>query len=95
VQSLVPEAPLCFMPMRFARKIDAAGRTTDFDAFYREIIAPAVLAVGLSRSGPTRTRITEEQLLLFARRARRALTMLIQGSCAFLRSCLRERAPSF
>lgn len=33
--------------MPFGRKTDAAGRTTDFDAVYREIIAPAVLAAGL------------------------------------------------
>jgi hypothetical protein len=34
--------PLCFVLMPFGRKTDAAGRTTDFDAVYREIIAPAV-----------------------------------------------------
>src|SRR5512146_723906 len=33
--------------MPFGRKTDAAGRTTDFDAVYREIIAPAVVEVGL------------------------------------------------
>ena len=33
--------------MPFGRKTDAAGRSTDFDAVYREIIAPAVKAAGL------------------------------------------------
>jgi hypothetical protein len=33
--------------MPFGRKSDATGRTTDFDAVYRDIIAPAVQAVGL------------------------------------------------
>jgi hypothetical protein len=33
--------------MPFGRKSDAAGRITDFDAVYRDIIAPAVQAVGL------------------------------------------------
>ena len=37
-----PAKPLCFVLMPFGRKTDAAGRTTDFDAVYREIIAPAV-----------------------------------------------------
>jgi hypothetical protein len=39
--------PLCFVLMPFGRKTDAAGRTTDFDAVYREIIAPAVIGAGL------------------------------------------------
>jgi hypothetical protein len=39
--------PLCFVLMPFGRKTDAAGRTTDFDAVYREIIAPAVNAAEL------------------------------------------------
>ncbi len=43
----VPRAPLCFVLMPFGRKTDATGRTTDFDAVYREIIAPAVVEVGL------------------------------------------------
>ena len=34
--------PLCFVLMPFGRKIDAAGRTIDFDAVYHEMIAPAV-----------------------------------------------------
>jgi hypothetical protein len=33
--------------MPFGRKTDSKGRTTDFDAVYQEIIAPAVVAAGL------------------------------------------------
>jgi hypothetical protein len=33
--------------MPFGRKTDAKGHTTDFDAVYRQIIAPAVIAAGL------------------------------------------------
>ena len=47
MENPVPKAPLCFVLMPFGRKTDATGRTTDFDAVYREIIAPAVTAVGL------------------------------------------------
>ncbi len=47
MENSVPRASLCFVLMPFGRKTDAAGRTTDFDAVYREIIAPAVVAVGL------------------------------------------------
>jgi hypothetical protein len=39
--------PLCFVLMPFGRKTDAAGRTTDFDAVYQAIIAPAVEQAGL------------------------------------------------
>ncbi|MEA2904085.1 MAG: hypothetical protein QOI12_1472 [Alphaproteobacteria bacterium] len=39
--------PLCFVLMPFGRKTDATGRSTDFDAVYREIIAPAVSGAGL------------------------------------------------
>jgi hypothetical protein len=39
--------PLCFVLMPFGRKTDATGRTTDFDAVYQEIIAPAVVGAGL------------------------------------------------
>lgn len=39
--------PLCFVLMPFGRKTDAAGRVIDFDAIYREIIAPGVAAAGL------------------------------------------------
>ncbi len=47
MESSVPKSPLCFVLMPFGRKADAAGRITDFDAVYRDIIAPAVQAVGL------------------------------------------------
>ena len=47
VDTPVPRSPLCFVLMPFGRKTDAAGRTTDFDAVYREIIEPAVVEVGL------------------------------------------------
>ncbi len=49
----VPRSPLCFVLMPFGRKTDAAGRTTDFDAVYREIIAPAVVD-GWARPDPGR-----------------------------------------
>jgi hypothetical protein len=39
--------PLCFVLMPFGRKTDATGRTTDFDAVYQQIIAPAVAEAGL------------------------------------------------
>jgi hypothetical protein len=47
VENSVPKSPLCFVLMPFGRKSDATGRITDFDAVYRDIIAPAVQAVGL------------------------------------------------
>jgi len=34
--------PLCFVLMPFGRKPDAAGRIVDFDAVYRDLIAPAI-----------------------------------------------------
>ncbi len=34
--------PLCFVLMPFGKKPDAAGTTVDFDAVYRELIAPAI-----------------------------------------------------
>ena len=34
--------PLCFVLMPFGKKMDAAGRVTNFDAVYAKIIAPAV-----------------------------------------------------
>jgi hypothetical protein len=40
-------APLCFVLMPFGRKMDAAGRVTDFDAIYQKVIAPAVVEAGL------------------------------------------------
>src|SRR5262245_18695949 len=39
--------PLCFVLMPFGRKPDAAGRLVDFDAVYRDLIAPAVREAGL------------------------------------------------
>jgi tetratricopeptide (TPR) repeat protein len=39
--------PLCFVLMPFGRKPDAAGVMIDFDAVYREIIAPAIADAGL------------------------------------------------
>ena len=36
--------PLCFVLMPFGRKADAAGRMVDFDAVYRDLIAPAIEA---------------------------------------------------
>jgi tetratricopeptide (TPR) repeat protein len=47
VDDLIEPAPLCFVLMPFGRKMDAAGRLTDFDSVYRGIIAPAVVAAGL------------------------------------------------
>ncbi|MFD2093558.1 TRAFs-binding domain-containing protein [Blastococcus deserti] len=39
--------PLCFVLMPFGRKSDVTGATIDFDAVYRELIAPAVRAADL------------------------------------------------
>jgi hypothetical protein len=39
--------PLCFVLMPFGRKIDTAGRVTNFDSVYRKIIAPAAERAGL------------------------------------------------
>jgi hypothetical protein len=47
VENSGPQLPLCFVLMPFGRKTDASGRTTDFDAVYRQIIAPAVHDAGL------------------------------------------------
>ena len=47
VEQAGPQAPLCFVLMPFGRKSDASGRVTDFDAVYRQIIAPAVQDAGL------------------------------------------------
>jgi hypothetical protein len=41
-EDLKAARPLCFVLMPFGRKTDAAGRVTDFDAVYQQIIAPAV-----------------------------------------------------
>jgi tetratricopeptide (TPR) repeat protein len=40
-------APLCFVLMPFGKKMDAAGRVTNFDSVYAKIIAPAVARAGL------------------------------------------------
>ena len=40
-------APLCFVLMPFGKKMDAAGRVTNFDSVYEKIIAPAVTRAGL------------------------------------------------
>jgi tetratricopeptide (TPR) repeat protein len=39
--------PLCFVLMPFGKKMDAAGRVTNFDSIYAKIIAPAVDRAGL------------------------------------------------
>src|ERR1700735_1834543 len=44
---LEPLLPLCFVLIPFGRKIDAAGRVTNFDSVYRKIIAPAAERAGL------------------------------------------------
>jgi hypothetical protein len=42
-----PPVPLCFVLMPFGRKTDAAGRMTNFDSVYQNLIAPAVVKAGL------------------------------------------------
>jgi hypothetical protein len=39
--------PLCFVLMPFGKKMDAAGRVTNFDSIYAKVIAPAVAQAGL------------------------------------------------
>src|SRR5215475_848148 len=34
--------PLCFVAMPFGRKVDASGRSVDFDNIYKNVIAPAI-----------------------------------------------------
>jgi hypothetical protein len=43
----MPPTPLCFVLMPFGQKHDASGATVDFDAVYRDLIAPAIEAAGL------------------------------------------------
>ena len=43
----MPPTPLCFVHMPFGQKPDASGATVDFDAVYRDLIAPAIEAAGL------------------------------------------------
>src|ERR1041385_8371960 len=57
--------------MPFGRKPDSTGRSTDFDAVYRDIIAPAVSEVGLEpiraaeeRAGGTIQKTMFERLML-------------------------------
>ncbi len=38
---------LCFVLMPFGRKLDAGGKTIDFDAVFRQVIAPAIQAAGM------------------------------------------------
>ena len=40
-------SPLCFVLMPFGKKPDAAGVQIDFDAVYRDLIAPAIDGAGL------------------------------------------------
>lgn len=47
MENPVPPSPLCFVLMPFGRKMDGAGRVTDFDAVYQQIIAPAAQQAGL------------------------------------------------
>src|SRR6266849_5816666 len=47
MEGLDQPAPLCFVLMPFGRKMDAAGRVTNFDSIYQKIIAPAVQQAGL------------------------------------------------
>jgi hypothetical protein len=49
--------PLCFVLMPFGKKMDAAGRVTNFDSVYTKIIAPAV-----ERSGLEPIRADEEKI---------------------------------
>jgi len=46
-QDIVAPGPLCFVLMPFGRKTDTTGTTIDFDAVYRDLIAPAVRAAEL------------------------------------------------
>ena len=43
----MPPTPLCFVHMPFGQKPEASGATVDFDAVYRDLIAPAIEAAGL------------------------------------------------
>src|SRR3990170_1740027 len=47
VDETVELAPLCFVLMPFGKKMDSAGRVTNFDSIYEKIIAPAVTRAGL------------------------------------------------
>lgn len=43
----MPPLPLCFVLMPFGQKPDATGSVVDFDAVYRDLIAPAIEAADL------------------------------------------------
>lgn len=43
-----PTGPLCFVLMPFGQKPDAAGNLINFDAVYKELIAPAVTEAGMT-----------------------------------------------
>ncbi len=47
MEGLDQPAPLCFVLMPFGRKMDAAGRVTNFDSIYQKVIVPAVQQAGL------------------------------------------------
>jgi tetratricopeptide (TPR) repeat protein len=47
VEQIESLAPLCFVLMPFGKKMDAAGRVTNFDSVYEKIIAPAAEQAGL------------------------------------------------
>jgi hypothetical protein len=49
--------PLCFVLMPLGKKMDAAGRVTNFDSVYAKVIAPAV-----ERSGLEPIRADEEKI---------------------------------
>jgi WD40 repeat protein len=42
-----PERQLCFVAIPFGRKMDSSGRTIDFDAVYRKVLAPSMREAGL------------------------------------------------
>jgi hypothetical protein len=47
VDAVTAPDPLCFVVMPFARKSDASGTVIDFDAVYRDLIAPSIRAAHL------------------------------------------------
>ena len=44
---VIPPDPLCFVLVPFGRRSDATGTTIDFDAVYRDLLAPAIRAAEL------------------------------------------------
>ena len=57
-----PKNPLCFVLMPFGVKKDALGRPTNFDAVYRQVIAPAVAKAGLDPMSGAPSDVSPEQL---------------------------------